>query len=151
MLQLALKKAKEGGHAGRVRGREAAAAAASLSTRTYDGRKLVVTVVDSRAVRDATPAQSETDPRLLEKEIAKANKAAKAAKVKAEDETARLAKDVKYHSAQHKLLQKRCDDLESELEALRASAKKDRDFHTQRIAALTKRSEDLERERTGLL
>ena len=107
--------------------REAAAAAASLASRTYDGRTLAVEIVDSRRARSAKPAEPP---------------AAKAP---------RLAADAAYHGAQHKLLQARVDELEAELEAARASAKKDRDFHSSRVAALTKRCEDLEKDRDGAL
>ncbi|KAK7247852.1 RNA-binding protein [Aureococcus anophagefferens] len=107
--------------------REAAAAAASLASRTYDGRTLAVEIVDARRARSAKPAEPP---------------AAKAP---------RLAADAAYHGAQHKLLQARVDELEAELEAARASAKKDRDFHSSRVAALTKRCEDLEKDRDGAL
>ncbi|KAK7241554.1 RNA-binding protein [Aureococcus anophagefferens] len=90
--------------------REAAAAAASLASRTYDGRTLAVEIVDARRARSAKPA-GRPPPRRQ-----------------------RLAAGRAYHGAQHKLLQARVDELEAELEAARASAKKDRDFHSSRVA-----------------
>ncbi|KAH8091945.1 hypothetical protein JL720_5519 [Aureococcus anophagefferens] len=103
--------------------REAAAAAASLASRTYDGRTLAVEIVDARA-----------RPRPAEPPAARRRASAGAPT-----------------TAPSTSLQARVDELEAELEAARASAKKDRDFHSSRVAALTKRCEDLEKDRDGAL
>ena len=103
--------------------REAAAAAAFLASRTYDGRTLAVEIVDSWHARAARPV----DP--------------------PDAKMPRLAADAAYHRAQHELLKARVEELEAELEVTRASAQKGRDFHSSRISALAKRCEDLEKDR----
>jgi hypothetical protein len=102
--------------------RAARAAAASLASRTYDGRTLGVRVVDSGAAR----------------------RGAAEAAAPSDGDTERLREKARFEADQSRLLQRRVEDLESELESVRASAKKDRDFQKQRIAALVARVAALE-------
>ena len=102
--------------------RAARAAAASLASRTYDGRTLGVRVVSSDAAR----------------------KGAAAAAAPSDGDTDRLREKARFEADQSRLLQRRVEDLEAELESVRASAKKDRDFQKQRIQALVSRVAALE-------
>jgi len=100
--------------------RAARAAAASLASRTYDGRTLGVRIVDAGAARrGAADASAATDD-------------------------SGLREKARFEADQSRLLQARVTDLEAELESVRASAKKDRDFQKQRIAALVARVDALE-------
>ena len=56
----------------------------------------------------------------------------------------RLREKARFEADQSRLLQRRVEDLEAELESVRASAKKDRDFQKQRIQALVSRVAALE-------
>ena len=66
------------------------------------------------------------------------------AQAPSDGDTERLREKARFEADQSRLLQRRVEDLEAELESVRASAKKDRDFQKQRIQALVQRVAALE-------
>mmetsp|Transcript_11361 Transcript_11361/g.36025 ORF Transcript_11361/g.36025 Transcript_11361/m.36025 type:complete len:392 (+) Transcript_11361:426-1601(+) len=148
----------------------ATAAAESLAARTYDGRHLGVSRVTRHAVNAAidehrraislsarpnegsakgsSDVLAELDAMRNERDDAKAQ--LEAMQGRRETELARLRLDLAHHSAQHKLLQARVDELEDEIDKARVSARKDREFHAARVKALAERADALEAERSVL-
>mmetsp|Transcript_26157 Transcript_26157/g.104641 ORF Transcript_26157/g.104641 Transcript_26157/m.104641 type:complete len:399 (+) Transcript_26157:568-1764(+) len=147
----------------------AAAAAENIASRTYDGRQLVVRRVTRRELRseiDRRPsgasssggkrrgsaAEKELEEEVddLRRQLQRARNELKDAGDKKDAEKARLRADLAHHSAQHKLLQTRVDELEDELDKARISARKDREFHAARVKALADRAHTLEADRETL-
>mmetsp|Transcript_4271 Transcript_4271/g.14145 ORF Transcript_4271/g.14145 Transcript_4271/m.14145 type:complete len:289 (-) Transcript_4271:169-1035(-) len=138
------------------------AAAENLSSRTYDGRQLIVRRLTRRDLQAEVDAfhRSKTSKfdvgatRHLEEQVddlrrqlTRAQGDLREADDKRDTEKARLRTDLAHHATQHKLLQARVDELEDELDKTRTSARKDREYHAARTKALADRADALERDR----